>query len=122
MAKKTKKELEQELENSIKEVKIDADEKGFGIDFAESFEKEEEIKNPKIKLLRRARIGDSIRAIELARTHYETDSPSDMALMVAKLSILCTFNGEMWTLHQISRECTTDFLQSASLIYMKHLI
>ena len=121
MTKVTNEAKKEKVNDAIEEVIAEAKKEGFQIELDDNFENQEQIKNPVIKLKRAARVGDSARAIEAAKLYYNTDDPNQLAIQVALLSNLCSFNGKDWNIKEVDEGCTSSFLQSAIVIYMKYL-
>ena len=117
-AKKLVGEIGPAMEKSAKE-------KGWEIDFDPEFEESEKtLPTPKVKLKRRARVGDSIQAEQLAKAHFGQHDPDYQVeaqhLMVAKMSNLCTFDGEVWHIPDIEK-LGGDFFTHIAVKFSKFL-
>ena len=81
-------------------LETEAREKGFDVDFESGFI-EAPPTPPKARLMRRATVGDTLRAEELARTHYgipRDRDPSGQQIMTAKLALLMKFDDTIWNI------------------------
>jgi len=115
-------ELIGDMENALEK---EAKEKGFDIDVAPDFEKDlETIPIPKVRLLRKSRIEDGLKAEQICKIHFGKNSDNYSAtgqhLMLAKMSILCRFNDEVWNITQIER-LGEDFFTHITVKFSKYL-
>ena len=82
-----------------------AREKGWDVDFAEDFDKEEPA-TPVVKILRKSTVGDSLQVEKLAWAEYgpkQKHDPTPQQIMVAKLATMCTFDGKQLPCIDIER-------------------
>ena len=78
---------------------------------------------PKVRLLRRATLNDTIAAERLARKSWdigEDEEISSHQLAVAKLAMLCKFDDEHWDVHRIAG-LSADFLSHICLKWVKFI-
>jgi hypothetical protein len=90
----TKDVIDQELEDH-----------GWDVDIEEGFEEANVKIFPKVRLSRKARMADSVLATRVAKAYYGKNldgyEPSTMETMIAKASVMLTFDGEKWDCTQI---------------------
>lgn len=93
-----------------------------GWDISLEFDEDEKLKQPKITILKKPNIGDTIYAKDIARECYDlkTKEPSVEQMMVCLLSIVARFDGEQWNAPKI-HELGVDFLEHMILRYRKLL-
>lgn len=101
---KTKLEKAREAVGNLKEaMEKDAAAKGWDVAKADDFQ--DTPPPPKVRLLRRSRIGDAITAERIARKHFgagkDDYEPTTQEIAIAKFSLLATFNGKHWPIPDI---------------------
>lgn len=86
--------LEKEAEKNDWDIGVDAD-----------FQSDDDA--PKVRFFRRSTVGDAVRAEQMAKVHYGQDdpkyAPTGQQITVAKLCLICTFNGEMWNIPKVEK-------------------
>lgn len=120
----------QKMLDKLKEQEIDiakvCEEKGYDIGF--DFDIEKETATPKVRLIRKATVRDSMNAEHLARKEFAIEdnedgtpgAPTPFQMMVCKLAIIGTFNGKVWNVQDIG-DLTEDFFSVVALRYLKFL-
>ena len=102
-----------------------AKEKGWDIGLDKEFEEDSKsIPTPKVRLKRKARVGDSIQAEDLAKMHFgqgrQDYELKEQHFVLAKMALLCTFDGEVWNIPQIER-LGGDFFTHVVVMFAAHL-
>lgn len=101
-----------ELEDAetIEQLEAEAAEMGWEFELGDDFDAPAQA-TPKVKLIRKSTVGDSIRAEDLARREFNVPdgkSPTIQQITVAKMALLCKFDGEHWNVDKIG-ELGADF-------------
>jgi len=120
---KTKLEKAREAVGDLsKALEKDAAAKGW--DIAEDDEFQETSAPPKVRLLRRSRIGDAITAERIARKHFgggkDDYEPTVQEISIAKFSLIAKFNGEHWPIPDIEA-LGEDFFTHVFVRFAKYL-
>ena len=109
-------------DESVEKMKSREAENGWDIDFDDVFSHEPP-SVPKVRLLRRASLNDTIAAERLARKSWDIGEDEDVSphqLAVAKLAILCKFDDQQWDVHKIAG-LSADFLSHICLKWVKFI-
>jgi len=114
-----KSEALKKIDEATEELDKEALEKGYDVDVDESFFNEKP-HTAKVRLVKRSTVGDALQADQIARMTFGTENPSYQQLLIAKLSLVCKFNDEIWNVKQI-QELSEDFLSHTLLRLAKHL-
>lgn len=106
-------------------LKKQADDRGWDIEISEEVDKFDP-PTPKVKLMRKCLVRDSITAEGIAKQHFNPgDKIEDFELtpqqiMLAKLSLLCTFDDKVWSIIEI-QELGEDFFTNVTVQFAKYL-
>jgi hypothetical protein len=100
-------------------------EKGYDIAIGPDFEADAKtIPIPKVRLLRKSRIEDSLKAEQICKIHFGNNSDNYTAtgqhMLLAKLSILCTFDDKVWNIPEIQK-LGEDFFTHVTVKFSKFL-
>ena len=109
-------------EESVEKLLSREEENGWDLDFDPVFEQSPP-PVPKVRLVRRATLNDTISAERLARKSWDIGEDEDVSphqLAVAKLAILCKFNDELWDVHKIAN-LSADFLSHVCIKWVKFI-
>lgn len=106
--KRPKTDLEEAREKigDLKKVlEKEALELGWDIDVSDDFQEAPEM--PTVRFIRKSTVGDAVRAEQMATQHYGDGKsryvPTGQQITIAKLCLICTFNGDMWNIPKVER-------------------
>jgi len=100
-------------------------EKGYDIGFSDDFETKVSLMPiPVVKLTRKATVADALKAEQIAKIHYGEGRTgyevTGTQLTIARLSVLCTFDGKVWNCDEIG-VLGGDFFTHVVVKFSKYL-
>lgn len=119
------KDAQKMIEESVDKFKVEAEENGWDLDYAEEFEIEPP-KTPKFRIYRRLTVGLAMEANKIAKICFAPEgadgtwAPDFYQSVASKLSLIAKFDDKVWNVEDI-KGLPVDFLQQIALIYSKLL-
>ena len=123
---KEKREAEEKRKGALDKLDKLADGRGYEAEVDPALEKAlEEKKTPKVRVVKKVTIGETIRAVKLAKKEFgggDSDyQPTQQEVMVCKMAYCCTFDGEHWNAPDIQEALDEDFFQYIGLRFIRFL-